>query len=121
MRIAIIELSESHEECLYSQVQFIGSDNPNLHLHVNPKVALQVGSYGLDKKRIFTTKAVKGFFKRWTYAFKLARTLGKYDLLVFNTASSSKLLRNLTIFMNFYCVDCFGVLHNTIKLESSFW
>ncbi len=120
MKIALIELSESHEECLYSQVQFIGVDNPNLHLYLNPKVAFLIDGYGLDKKQVFEIKPVKGFFKKWIYALSLAKTLGKYDRLVFNTASSSKLLRNLVLLLNFYSVDCLGVLHNTKKLESSF-
>lgn len=120
MKIALIELSESHEECLYSQVQFIGLNNPNVHLYLNPKVALQVEGYGLDKKQIFETQFDGGFFKRWSYAFYLAKTLGKYDRLVFNTASSSKLLRNLLILLNFYSVVSIGVLHNTKKLGSSF-
>ncbi|MEM1256932.1 MAG: hypothetical protein AAGH81_00290, partial [Bacteroidota bacterium] len=108
MKIALIELSESHEECLYSQVQFIGVDNPNLHLYLHPKVALLTKGYELDKKQIFETKPVKGFFKKWMYAFRLAKTLGAYDKLVFNTASSSKLLRNVVILLNFYSVDCLG-------------
>ncbi|MEO0570537.1 MAG: hypothetical protein AAF039_02455, partial [Bacteroidota bacterium] len=120
MKIALIELSKSHEECLYSQVQFIGAPNRNLHLYLHPKVTSLIGSYGLDKKQIFETKSVKGFFKNWVYALHLAKILGKYDILIFNTTSSNKLLRNLMILLNFYPVDCLGVLHNTKKLKSSF-
>jgi len=120
MKIALVELSESHEECLFSQVKILQSANIETHLFVHPKVSAQLNQYNLEPEYVFHIKPERGLFMRWTYAISLAKVLGKYDKLVFNTASSSKLLRNLTVLLNLYDVECLGIVHNTKKLKSSF-
>ncbi len=119
MKIALVELSQSHEECLYSQVQFLaGSATVDLYLH--PKHKAQVTPYHNYSKSIFYIPARLGLLKKIAYAFSFAQTLAQYDKVIFNTASSSKLLRNTVLLLQFFSVECFGVVHNAKKLESSF-
>ena len=119
MKIALVELSESHEECLYSQVRFLsGSASVDLFLHSRHKT--QVAPYHNHCKEIFFIPVRFGFVKRIGLAFSLAKTLAGYDKVIFNTASSSKLLRNTVLFLHFFTAECIGVLHNVRKLESSF-
>ncbi len=119
MKIALVELSESHEECLYSQVQFL-SGGASVDLYLHPRHKTQVAPYHHHCKEIFFIPIRFGFVKRIGLAFSLAKTLAGYDKVIFNTASSSKLLRNTVLLLNFFTAECIGVLHNTRKLESSF-
>ncbi|MEM8506431.1 MAG: hypothetical protein AAF717_01325 [Bacteroidota bacterium] len=119
MKIALVELSESHEECIYSQVQFLsGSASVDLYLHPNHRT--QVAPYRRYCKEIFFIPIRLGLLKKIVLAFSLARTLSRYNKVIFNTASSSKLLRNTVLFLRFFSTECIGVLHNTRKLEASF-
>lgn len=120
MKVALVEISASHEECLYSQVQFLKGAVTKLHVYVNPAISKHLDAYPLNTNQVFEISPVKGFFTRWTYAFKLAKSLKAYNIVVFNTASSSKVIRNLVLILNFYKVKCVGILHDTKKLHASF-
>lgn len=61
-----------------------------------------------------------GSLKKLIQSLKLLRILKKYELVIFNTASSSKIVRNVAFFLNLYPTKCIGVLHNTERLKSSF-
>ncbi len=119
MKIALVELSKSHEECLYSQVRFL-SGSASIDLYLHPRHKTQVTPYHNHCKEIFFIPIRFGFIKRIGLAFSLAKTFAGYDKVIFNTASSSKLLRNTVLFLHFFTSECIGVLHNARKLESSF-
>ena len=120
MKIALIELSESHEECLYTQLCFLKQYNLEPTFFVHPKIEAQIGSYELPSQNIRTIKPTKQFFKRWKLLFQLVRVLATFDKVIFNTASSSKFLRDLVLLLRFYPVECVGILHHTKKLSASF-
>ncbi|UOY05623.1 hypothetical protein L0P88_16915 [Muricauda sp. SCSIO 64092] len=120
MKIALVELSKSHEECIYSQVQFLISQGYKVDLYLNPKLEPQISEYGQDCNAVFFIEPRHNLPGKLLHAFQFAKTLGGYEKVIFNTASSSKLLRNTVILLKFYKVQCFGILHNIKRLESSF-
>ncbi|WP_350287504.1 hypothetical protein [uncultured Croceitalea sp.] len=121
MRIALIEISESHEECIYSQVKFLNDAGIAVDLILNKRLEQQIDNYKhLCNSVYFVTPVKKNAFKKLKQQIQLLNTLKIYDLLVFNTASSSKMVRNLTFLLLFSRVKCFGILHNGRKLTSSF-
>ena len=120
MKIALVELSKSHEECIYSQVQFLIHQGYKVDLYLNPKLEPQISEYGQDCNAVFFIEPKHYLPGKLLHAFQFAKTLGSYDKVIFNTASSSKLLRNTVGLLKFYKVQCFGVLHNIKKLKSSF-
>lgn len=120
MKMALVEFSESHEECIYSQVQFIKTSGHSVDLYINPSIEPQIDAYKRDCNDIFLVTRKTHWFTKFVQAFKLAKVLGRYDKVIFNTASSSKLLRNTVLILNFYKTECIGLLHNAQRLKSSF-
>ncbi|MGS0524635.1 hypothetical protein ACU8V7_04950 [Zobellia nedashkovskayae] len=69
----------------------------------------------------FLLKKKQGYSQNLDSSIKLLKRLKTYDLLIFNTASSSKLIRNTLLLLNLYPkIKCIGLLHNSKKIESSF-
>ncbi|WP_299429675.1 hypothetical protein [uncultured Maribacter sp.] len=121
MKIAIIEVSSSHEECIYTQVKFL-TDSKNkvtLFLHLSLEAQIQEYKNLLTEVNYFDFDSFLGL-KKIKLQWKLLQQLKGFDILIFNTASSSKIVRNLAFLLNFYSVQCIGILHNTKKLNSSF-
>lgn len=120
MKIAIVELSVSHEECIYSQVSFLKEDKNEVSLIVHPNIKKQIAYTDLlSNIDIVDFDNLKGF-KSLKKQLALAKQLNKFDKVILNTASSSKQLRNIACFLLFSKVECIGVLHNTKKLQKSF-
>ncbi len=120
MKVAIVELSKSHEECLYSQIQFAIHAKYDVDLILHSALKIQIAHYTHLVGNVSFVTPKKGLFKKLQQAFSLAKLLSKYDKVIFNTASSSKLVRNIALLLNLCKVECVGVLHHTKKLESSF-
>ncbi len=121
MNIAIIEVSESHEECIYSQVSFLKDAGHNIDLFIHPKIKSQINDYvHLIKNITIIDFETPSLFHRLKLQQRLFNNLKKYDRIVFNTASSSKTVRNLCVLLKFSKVECIGILHNVKKLEKSF-
>ncbi|PKB43911.1 hypothetical protein AX016_2121 [Cellulophaga sp. RHA19] len=121
MLIAIVEVSESHEECIYSQVSFLTSTGYNVDLYIHPKINSQIENY----RHLFNDIVIidfenTSFLKRIYQQKKLLKKLNNYDKIIFNTASSSKIVRNLCLLLKFSKVECIGILHNVKKIEKSF-
>lgn len=120
MRIAVLELSSSHEECLFSQISFLQKEEHHISLFIHPNIEKQI-SYG---SRVDTISTINFDKEKWTNSirsqYRLAKNLSQFDKLIFNTASSSKELRNILLLLLFSNVECIGVLHNTKKLQKSF-
>ena len=116
MKVALIEISESHEECLYSQLRFLqaGGHTTDLYLHPNHRAGIDAyRNLAASVTWITPGRGLAG-------AFRLSRRLARYDRVLFNTASSSKFVRNLCVFLLACDVPCFGILHDTRRLDSSF-
>lgn len=121
MNIIIVEISESHEECLYSQLLFLKEANHSVTLLLHPALASQINEYTtLADDVIFLDRQAGGILKKYILQCQLLKRILSYDLVIFNTASSSKTVRNIAFLMNFSKVPCIGVLHNTQRLKNSF-
>lgn len=119
MKIALVELGSSHDECLYTQVKVLKS-MPQVHLTLIAHEDLQSRAqfYGdIDQTAFFAPK--KGF-KRWRRLFTLWRYCRRqdFDIIVFNTAQGKAISR--LVRFPFGRTQLMGILHNTGKLKGSF-
>ncbi|MGY0427036.1 MAG: hypothetical protein ACWIPI_09465, partial [Polaribacter sp.] len=121
MKIAFVEFSESHEECIYSQISFLVKDKNNVSLFIHPKIERQIYSYKdlFDEITIVDFNKLN-FLKKLRQEFLFAKRISKFDKVIFNTASSSKSVRNTNFFLLLFNVESIGVLHNIKKIKSSF-
>ncbi|PIB28069.1 hypothetical protein BFP77_10480 [Maribacter sp. 4U21] len=121
-KIALIELTSYHEECLYSQIQFLIKGNYELTLILNPKNNSNIQFYGIPKKNIILYNPRSSSFigKRIANWFSLYQFIIKSDFkkIVFNTASSNKEVIALTKFLP-KRIKCYGIIHNLKKLNRS--
>lgn len=118
LRVALIELSTSHDECLYAQVKMLKSDK-NIHLTLicNEKHRDNVKYYDLVNTIEFV-QINKGIHV-WLDLFRVRKMMlkGNFDKIVFNTAQGP-LLKKL-LMLPFGKTDMIGTLHNTNKLNGS--
>jgi len=121
MKTAIVEIRESHEECIYSQLRFLKDAGHEVSLILHPVLAPQISDYAhlADDIRYFDFDSC-GFFQNMALQRRLFQTLGTFDLLVLNTAHSFAVMRNLTVLLRWSRTECIGVLHDTNKLVGSF-
>lgn len=121
MKVAIVEISESHEECIYSQVSFFKDTGCKVTLFAYSTIINQVKSYShiFDSIQEVNFEELS-FLKCLSRQIKLTKRLSKFDTVILNTASSSKKLRNVSLFLNFYKTEVLGILHNAKRLETSF-
>ena len=121
MRIGIVEISESHEECIYTQLKFLTDAGHVVDLILNPCLKNQVTPYkSLSNSIEYILPVKNGMGKKLKQQYKLSKLLNSYDLVIYNTASSSKLIRNVSLLSAFSKVPTVGLLHNTLRLQSSF-
>lgn len=119
MKIAIVELSESHEECIFSQVAFLADAGHEVTLIIHPKIDVENYKHLVKQTVHYNFKDVS-IFQAWSLQIKLVNYLKTFDKVIFNTASSSKSLRNVVLLMNVYQTECIGVIHHVKKLNKSF-
>jgi len=124
MKVVLIEFNNYHHECLYSQIRFLKEESANITLIISPKAKDKISSYTniIDNVYYYDKKAVHFFIKKFFILLKLYRFLasGKFDKVLFNTASSSKTLIFITMLLRFNRVECMGTIHNLRKMNSSF-
>lgn len=119
MKIALVELSESHEECIFSQVSFLVDAGHEVSLILHPSIAIE--SYKNLVKNVFRYDFDSlSKLQRFPLQFKLVKHLKTFDKVIFNTASSSKSLRNVVLLMRGSKTECIGVIHHVKKLNKSF-
>ncbi|KPM31613.1 Hypothetical protein I595_2107 [Croceitalea dokdonensis DOKDO 023] len=121
MNITIVEVSRSHEECIYSQVLFLTSAGHKVSLLLHEALEPQVATYWhLCEQLSLIRPVAQGLLPKWQQQRKTAKILEKQDVVIFNTASSSKFVRNLCLLLLHKQVLCLGVLHHGNKLMGSF-
>lgn len=122
-KIALIELTSYHEECLYSQIRFLKDANYDVHLIIHPKFKKNIELYGIDscKIKFLDPRGASTIMKRiynWFLTYKYI-VRNAFDIIIFNTASSNKetiaLIRLLP-----KKIKCLGSIHNLKKLNGSF-
>jgi len=120
MRTAIVELRASHEECIFSQLRFLKDAGHRVTLILHPALAPQIKDYqNLADELVYIDFDKADFFTKLQRQWQLFGILRKFDLLVFNTAHSYSVLRNLSQLLRFVSTRCVGILHDTKKLHSS--
>ncbi|MCX2743111.1 hypothetical protein OO013_04500 [Mangrovivirga sp. M17] len=124
MKVALVELTSSHTECLYSQIKFIKESGHSVYLITIKKATELVKDFDLLDKVIFFDipeqgpTSLDGIFN-FVHAISLNKLLKKFkfDKVIFNTASNN--------FIRSVCalapksIQYLGVLHNTQKLLTS--
>ncbi len=122
-KIALIEITTYHEECLFSQLQFLKGVGYDITLITHPKNSQNTPYYGIsnDKVKFFDPKSSSFLIRRIKNWIGLYRFLVKSGIeqIIFNTASSNKEVIALTKFLP-KKIQCFGIIHNLKKLNSSY-
>jgi len=119
--VLIIELANSHDECIYSQVLFL--------IKGNHKVSMLLSSHAFENTKSFhhlcqhvEKRELENTFSGHQKQIKEIKSLSKswgVDTLVFNTAQGS-FVRDFCIFSLFFSKKVLGILHSIKKLDSSF-
>ncbi|HEA20663.1 hypothetical protein LCGC14_1632690 [marine sediment metagenome] len=120
MKTAIVEISESHEECIYSQLSFLKDAGHEVTLLLHKKLENQITAYAhlADNISFFDFESVSPI-QKLRMQWHLFTLLKKFDMLILNTAHSYSVIRNIAVLLRFVKTKCIGVLHNTQKLQSS--
>lgn len=117
MKIALIEIGGSHDECLYSQVKILKSvENIELSLVYNESLQDSIDYFDLvdHKKPVL----IRSGSKRLIDLFKLWKWIKKegFDKVIFNTAQGKIISRLLLLPFK---AKLYGTLHNIRKLAGS--
>jgi ADP-heptose:LPS heptosyltransferase len=119
IKIALLELGGSHDECLYSQIKCLKSI-PTIHLTLicDSKVAQNTIDFDKNIDAKIVLKVSKGILE-WKQMYKLSNFLcaEKFYKIILNTAQSSH-AKKLCFFLR-QKIDVYGVLHNIKKLHGS--
>jgi hypothetical protein len=119
MKIALIELGGSHDECLYSQIKILKStEEIHLTLICDNSLKENVKYFDLVDNKVFV-ELRKGY-KRWIDLYKIWQTCKaeRFDKIIFNTAQG-KTTRQLLRFPFNKQTEFYGILHDTQKVISS--
>lgn len=119
MKIAIIEIGSSHDECLYSQIKILKSCSEiHLTLICNKSLEENTKYYTDVDKNIFVT--IRKGYKQWLDIYKLWNICKKnnFDKVIFNTAQG-KVISKLCRFPFNKSTKFYGILHDTRKIISS--
>ena len=116
-RIALIELSSGHCECLFSQIRFLREAGHDVVLFVHPDLAprLQTTAIPLEVLPITSSSLINA----WQVIMALRRGWSKHGIsrVVFNTASGS-LFRKVALTMPFG-LPTYAVVHDLHRLSNS--
>lgn len=117
-RIALIELSSSHGECIYSQAEFLNQQDNFVLLLLNEFLKDQTECISADVNKIYFPKPINSF-QRLKLFLKIFTILKKYkiDTLVINTATGTELW--LLLFFIPKSIKLAGIIHDAEKLISS--
>lgn len=112
-KIALIEVTDFHDECLFSQIEYLKSPEVHITLICNAKLANRVNKIkGVDKYIFIDLSSKLKKYKAWiSIWFYVKNNVSK---VIFNTAENYifKLL-----FLPFKNVELIGILHNGHKLK----
>jgi len=111
--VAIIEFYSSHDECLYSQLAILKSQNYAVHLLVNEQLTQRTSHFPADYKLSLS--------RNWRQIWQARRYIKQNEIkkVVFNTCSGNS-VRAMVLLLVGTGVDLIGILHNSKKLDKSF-
>ena len=113
MKVALVELSSSHDECLYTQVIALRSKQARITMICNQELERRISTYDGVDDFIFVKSKLS-----FRDTFKLWLKLHQFDKVVFNTATG-KAIRRLMLFPFPKSTELIGIAHNTKKLSNS--
>ena len=119
MKIALIELGGSHDECLYSHIKIIKSTaDTDLTLICSESLKENVKLYDSVDNKWFVS--LRSGLKQWIDIYRLWRRCKKeqFDKIVLNTAQGKTISRFLR-FPFGAKTKFYGILHDTKKIGSS--
>lgn len=118
--IAIVEVGNSHDECLYSQVLFLKEAGYSVHLLLSDGLKKQEDNFPGASSTAYFLLPQKGL-KGWKELINMKRYLKQHGItkVIFNTASG-KIIRNFILLNIFNRRTTFaGTIHHTGKLIKS--
>jgi ADP-heptose:LPS heptosyltransferase len=119
MKVAIIEIGGSHDECIYSQIKILKSvEGIHLTLICNDSLKENVKYFDLVDKKVFVQ--LRSGYKQWGDVCRLWRFCKKegFNKIIFNTAHGSPVSRLLLFPFN-KLTKFYGVLHQPKKTITS--
>lgn len=121
MKIALVEINNSHDECLYTQLIHLKNQGYKVDGFFHPTIANQVTSFShlFGEIKIINFENVN-FFKRIELIIRLYNNLKQYDKIIINTVRSSVIRDLMLLLLLNSKTECIGTIHNTKKLNTSF-
>lgn len=119
MKIALVELGGSHDECLYSQVKILRTI-PDCHVTLICTEDLLPNVQGFDGLDHIECVSIERGLKKWKAIYKLAKYCRRenFSRIIFNTAQG-KPVKNLLRFSLGKQTKCYGIIHDINKLKGS--
>lgn len=118
-KVAIVELSNSHDECIYSQIKFLQSDSTYyITLICNATIAnrLQSNMSDVKVKKLEVRRGVSlpfDIIRLHSYIIK-----NRFEKVIFNTATGN-IIKLLMLLPFPKSIEFIGIIHNIDKLTGS--
>ena len=113
-KVALVELSHSHEECLYAQILFLKEAGHEVHLVISTSVASRTQPAGEDARLVLNMDS--GAYLKIFQALHYIRKCAIRNIVI-NTASGNYV--RLLVFLLGRGRHITGILHNAKKLLKS--
>ncbi len=120
MKVALIEFSDSHDECLLTQLQALQTRNVEIILVIQAKVLERNPHFKSFVSQVIFWKKEKKAFAQWKQMRQFTKNLVRLSIqkVILNTAQGSE-VRNLS-----WClpksIEAIGIIHTLRKFEGSF-
>lgn len=115
IKIAIIEAGDFHDECLYSHIQYLKSEEIEITLFCNSKLKPRIDGYSDVKEIVYLDMSSKlkkyiSWFKTWKHITK-----NNFSKIILNSAESN--IYKLLKFPFPKSIEITGVIHNAQNLN----
>ena len=120
IKVALVEIAGSHDECMLTQLNALRSANTEIHLICDKQVFARNTDIfaGISNRlEINTTGAAIGDFRLMKQIVRYLKT-NDVRKVVFNTAQGGH-VRNLALLMP-RNIECYGIIHTIRKFNESF-
>lgn len=118
---ALLEIYDSHDVNLYSQLRFLHEGGYDTTLIVSEAHRNQVAAYGLKQETLFVRVTDKKGLALWKELWRIRAMLleRNIEIVIFNTAHSNP-VRNFCLLPFPKGIRFYGTLHGVNKLQGSF-
>lgn len=121
MHIALVEIANSHDECLLPQLLALKSTGVRITLVCNPQIRHRNPEFEVLVDQFIQLDMLGSQVQNFLTMRNLMRRLEKEEVkkVVFNTAQGGH-VRNAIIFAKRSKMECLGILHTVRKVRDSF-